>query len=128
MREEKQTFLEMLVGIVGSTLLFSIIGAIIAPNKGTFVLGTFFGGIIAIVILMQLYRSIERALAMEARAAEKYAVRAAMIRLGLMCIPLVISILMPSMFDILGVFFGLLGLKFSAYTQPVVHKVIAPKI
>lgn len=128
MREEKQTFLEMLIGIIGSTLLFSIIGAVIAPNRGTFVLGTFLGGIIAIVILMQLYRSIERALVMETRAAEKYAVRAAMIRLGLMCIPLVISILLPSIFNVLGVFFGLLGLKFSAYTQPFVHKVIAPKI
>lgn len=128
MKEEKQTFLEMLVGIVGNTLVIGIIGSMIAPNKSAFALGAFLGGVTSVFILMLLYRSLERALSMESKEAEKYAVRAAIIRLVLMCIPLVLSILFPNMFNVLGVFFGLMGLKVSAFLQPVMHKMLAPKL
>lgn len=128
MKEEKQTFLEMLVGIVGNTLVIGIIGLMIAPNKSAFALGAFLGGITSVFILMLLYRSLERALSMESKEAEKYSVRAAIIRLVLMCIPLVLSILFPNMFNVLGVFFGLMGLKVSAFLQPVMHKMLAPKL
>lgn len=128
MREEKQTFLEMLLGIVGSTLVIGIIGSMIARNKSAFVLGVFLGGITSVLILMLLYRSLERALSMGSKEAEKYSVRAAIIRLVLMCIPLVLSILFPNMLNVMGVFFGLMGLKFSAFLQPVMHKMLAPKL
>lgn len=128
MREEKQTCLEMMVGIIGSTILIAIVGAIFAPNKGTFVLGVVLGGILAIGILMQLYRSIDKSLAMDERSAEKYAVRSSMIRLLFMGIALVIGLLLPNIFNVVGILLGLLGLKICAYTQPLVHVVLAKKV
>lgn len=128
MREEKQTLFEMMVGIVGSTVLFSIIGAIFAPNKATFVLGVCFGGALAVAILLQLYRSLDKTLAMDERAAEKYAVRASIFRLVIMCVALGVGILLPRVFSALGILIGLLGLKVCAYTQPIVHKIIVKKV
>ena len=128
MREEKQTFVEMMIGIALSSLIITVVGAIIVPNKLSFVFGTLFGGAIAVFVLFLMYRSIEKALSMDEKNAESYTTKTAIYRLAIMASALVIGILCPKLINVIGVLLGLFTLKVSAYLQPLVHKVFANKI
>lgn len=127
MREEKQTFVEMLVGIVISTIVISAVGAFIAPDGQSYVLGTLLGGVFAAGVLCLMYRSIEKALALDEDSASKYTVKASMFRLVIMCFALMIGLVFPSIVNSVGIILGLLTLKACAYLQPLVHKVMVSK-
>lgn len=128
MREEKQTFVEMLIGIVFSTLVISVVGAFFVPQVQSYVLGTLLGGSFAVVVLILLYRSVDKALALDEEQASKYTTKTAIFRLIVMCIALVVGILFPTIVNVVGVLLGLFTLKACAYLQPLVHKVMASKI
>lgn len=127
MREEKRTFVEMLIGIGFSTMVIAIVEAILVSSPGSYVLGTIIGGCFAGIILYMMYRSIEKAIAMDEEQASNYTTRGAIIRLIIMCIALMVGVLLPNIVNVVGVLLGLLSLKACAYLQPFVHKVMAKK-
>lgn len=128
MKEEKRTLLEMIVGIALYTVFIGLIGAMIVRPWYTFLLGTILGGIVAVLVLLQMYDSLNKALEMPEEHAIKYGGKNALLRILIMGLALVIGILLPGIFNILGILFGTLGLKLSAYLQPVIHKILASKI
>lgn len=127
MREEKQTFIEMEIGIAFSTFIIAVVGAFLASNRSSYVVGTLLGGCFAAFVLFLMYRSIEKAIIMGEEMAQKYTVKTAIIRLIIMCIALMTGILLPGIVNVVGVLLGLFSLKASAYLQPLVHKVMASK-
>lgn len=122
MNEEQQTYFEMMVGIAFSTVVIMLVGILI--GKFSFVLGALMGGVVAAITLWHLFRSLNKTLNLSAQEAEKYGTTSAIIRLGIMGLAIVIAIVFPKVFHVLGVALGMLTLKFSAYLQPVFHKII----
>ncbi|BBF44738.1 ATP synthase protein I2 [Lachnospiraceae bacterium KM106-2] len=127
MREEKLTFFEMITGIVIYITVLTVIGGIVPAINGSIVRGILFGGLFSILILTQLYFSLQKTLELDQNRAEKYSVRHAIIRLFLMGVALVVGILAPKIFNVLGIMLGILGLKAGAYLQPSIHKIINQK-
>lgn len=127
MAEEKLTFFEMVAGIAIYIFFVSVITGIVITDK-SIARGVGFGGIVAVGILTQLYFSLKKALELDENHAEKYTVRHAMIRLFLMGAALFVGILLPKIFNVIGIMLGVLGLKAGAFLQPVIHKIIKQKI
>lgn len=127
MKEEKLTLIEMLLGIIISTTVLMLIGSLIVQKKAPFALGILFGGAVAVIVLIQLYYSLNKTLDLDSESAKSYSVRHAILRLMIMGAALVVGIVFYHALDILGILLGLLSLKFSAFLQPVIHKLIAQK-
>ncbi len=125
MKEERQTFKEMLMGIAIVTVLVGAIGYILVSNKLAYILGVLLGSIVAIIILMQMYYTLSKAVDMEEKSASRYSVATSMIRTLLMAVALVVGIVWPDYFNIIGILFGLFTLKICAYMQPLIHKVLS---
>lgn len=128
MKEEKQTLLEMICGIMISSLILGAIGAIVFRPISNFVLGVVFGTVIAVFVLVQLYHSLNKTLDMDSQSAEKIGGRHAIFRLFIMGLALVVGILLSDIFNVIGILLGIFGLKFSAYLQPAIHKIVVTKI
>lgn len=125
MKEEKQTLMEMLIGLLISTLLVGGIGLLIANNKLSYILGVLFGSVIAAIVLLQMYHTLGKSVDMEGKRATRYSVTASIVRMAIMGASLVIGVVWPQIFNIVGILIGLLTLKLCAFIQPIIHKVIA---
>lgn len=122
--EAKQTWKEMMVGIILADILMLIIGIWFFPNKITYFTGIVLGAIIALALLRHMFICLDVALDLEPKVAEKYARSKSIIRLLMMGVAVSIAGVFPQYFNVVGACFGVLGLKFSAFLQPLVHKYI----
>lgn len=61
---------------------------------------------------------------MAPESAVSYTRRMALLRIGLMGIPIILALLVPAYLHVLGVFLGLLGLKAGAFLQPGILKLL----
>ena len=75
-------------------------------------------------IAAHLYYTIGKSLDMSEEKAAGYTRGMAVLRLMLMGIPLVAACLLPEYLNVLGVLFGLTGLKIGAFLAPGVLKII----
>ena len=125
MREEKQTLMEMIIGLLIGTLLVGTIGVLIASNKLAYILGVLFGSIVALIVLFQMYYTLGKSVDMEGKRATRYSVTASIVRIALMGVALAVGVLWPQLFSVVGILFGLLSLKLCAFIQPLIHKVLA---
>ena len=121
----RETIRDMAAGVVFFSLIFAGVGCIIMDGaRLRWVLGVLLGGFTAGVLLRHLYVTIDRALDMDEEAAGKYTKRSAMKRLLIAAAAFLAGGLLPQVFHIIGVLLGTFSLKFSAYLQPLTHKVI----
>ena len=121
----RETIRDMAAGVVFFSLIFAGAGCIIMDGaRLRWVLGVLLGGFTAGVLLWHLYVTIDRALDMDEEAAGKYTKRSAMKRLLIAAAAFLAGGLLPQVFHIIGVLLGTFSLKFSAYLQPLTHKVI----
>ncbi len=127
MKEEKQTLMEMFIGLFVATLLVVVIGVFIANNKSSYILGVLLGSVVALVVLYQMYHTLGKAVEMEGKRATRYTVASALVRMALMGASLAIGILWPDVFNIVGILLGLLTLKLCAFVQPIIHKTLSLK-
>lgn len=123
MKETKQTLQELLIGIVIFSVLF-LLGNIFASNRLAYTLGLVLGSLIAAVMSGHMYHAMEEAMLYEEDAAAGKVKKGSLFRGLLMMAGLAAALLLPEWFSILGVIFGVLSLKFSAYLQPLTHKVL----
>jgi len=119
----KQTRNELLLGIVPFVLLF-LAGNLLIQQKLAYTLGLLLGVAVAAFMTFHMYSTLERAMLYDQDTAKKKIKFASMFRMFFMIVALVIAVLMPKYFSVLGVLFGILSLKFSAYLQPLTHKLI----
>ncbi len=126
MKEEVQTLIDIIVGIVLVSALIAGISLAVTGGDYRFSLGVLLGAICAVGVLYHMYRGLNIALDMGA-AGEKYTQRQSVMRMGIMSLVVVLAIFLNRYIHAAGVVIGLLTLKVSAYLQPVIHKYITTK-
>lgn len=124
MREEKQTFLELIIGIVLFSVLLGIIGVMLSEDRMAFFLGVSFGGAVACGLCFHMYRTLEVTLDMDPESAVKRARTMTGVRMLFMALAVFVGIKFSEILSIIGVVLGILTLKFSAFAQPLVHIII----
>lgn len=128
MREEKQTFYDLLIGIAGLSFLISLIGGIATKESIVFILGVCYGGVVATILAIHMFKTLEKTLDLGEKGAVNYARKMMAIRMGIMSVAVVIAMYLPNVFSLVGVVLGMLTLKISAYIQPFIHKGITSKL
>ena len=128
MEDGKETLRDLQTGIVLLVILLEIAGILFASGKMSFCLGSLLGGIVAILLSIHMYTTLDTALEMEEGAATKYVRKKTGIRMIIMGLAVICGCIFPEVFHVLGVAAGILTLKISAYLQPMIHKYIVVKI
>ena len=123
MQETKHTLYELLAGVFLFFLLF-LIGNIFVSNRLAYTLGLLIGCIIAGVMSGHMYHALEQAMLYDEETAAKKVQKGTILRFALMIAGLAAALVFPKWISIIGVALGVLSLKFSAYLQPLTHKVI----
>lgn len=123
MMETKQTLYELLAGVILCFILF-LLGNIFTENRIAYTLGLLLGCIIAAVMSGHMYHALEQAMLYDSETAAKKVQKGTFLRFLLMVAALVAALLLPKWISIIGVALGVLSLKFSAYLQPLTHKVL----
>ena len=123
MQETKQTLYELIIGVVLCGLLF-LLGNIFADNRIAYTLGLLIGCIIAGIMSSHMYHSLQQAMLYDTETAAKKVQKGTILRFLLMIVSLAAALIFPKWISIIGVALGVLSLKFSAYLQPLTHKVI----
>lgn len=120
-----ETVRDMAVGVAGCALVLAAAGSIFMRQEWyRWVLGVLLGACVAGLMLRHLYVAVDRALDMDGEHASKYMKKSATLRLLMAAAALALGAFVPKVFHVFGVFFGVLCLKFSAYLQPLTHKII----
>ncbi len=128
MKNMNETLKDLIIGIVLSMIVVCIIGALVSNNKVAFILGDILGSIIAILLSIHLNATIARALDMNEEGAAKYTKKMSILRLIIMGCAVVVALTLPEVFNLIGTLLGILGLKISAYLQPLTNRFITKKI
>ena len=123
MQDTKQTLYELIIGVVLCGILF-LIGNIFASNRIAYTLGLLIGCMIAGVMSAHMHHSLEQAMLYDAETAAKKVQKGTLFRFFLMVAALAVALIFPQWVSIIGVALGVLSLKFSAYLQPLTHKVL----
>ena len=124
MRKARKILNEMMVGLVVWLIPVLIILLIIAHNKVAMTLGVLWGGVWAAVLLLHMYRHLDIALDMDPKHAQGHVQFAAIKRMFIMAVVIVVSMTAYRYIHPVGTVFGIYGMKISAYLQPMVHKFI----
>lgn len=124
MRKARKILNEMMIGLVVWLIPVLIILLIIAHNKIAMALGVLWGGVWAAVLLLHMYRHLDIALDMDPKHAQGHVQFAAIKRMFIMAVVIVVSMTAYRYIHPVGTVFGIYGMKISAYLQPMVHKFI----
>lgn len=122
MDELKSTLRELYIGIAVCVTVFAGVGCFLVSNSMAWLFGTLLGGAAAVCMAGHMAHSVERAVDMEKKAAAGYTKRSAVLRMIIMVLAVLLAVLLPHYFNVAGVAFGILSLKFAAFLQPLVHK------
>lgn len=123
MQETKQTLCELIAGLVLCFLIF-LFGNIFVSNRIAYTLGLLLGCLIAAGMSGHMYHSLEQAMLYDEETAAKKVQKGTILRYVFMLAGLVAALALPEYISVIGVALGVLSLKFSAYLQPLTHKVL----
>lgn len=125
-RKINETLLELIIGILISGAAVGTAAALIAGYSGKFTAGLGLGVLVAVGLSIHMYRSIDYALDLQPEDAEKYMRRAYLIRTA----AILAAAGAVTYFKIgyaMATFIGIFCLKFGAFLQPVLHRMIHGK-
>lgn len=122
--EGKQTLYELIAGVILISCLL-LIGNVFAGKPLAYTLGVLLGGFLAVLMSFHMYSSIAKAMLYDQKNAEKKMKQSAFFRMAGMFAAVAAAAMLPELFSVIGVLLGLLSLKFSAYLQPLTHKIYA---
>lgn len=116
-----RTLLEMAAGMLAYGILCQLALVWLVKDKAGCSLGLWIGVAMAFAAALHMYRSLDKAFSGPEAAAAKYMIRANLLRY--FAIVLIFGILLyTGAANPLAAFVGILGLKVSAYLQPLAHK------
>lgn len=125
-----ETLLELIIGILVSGVIIQLIELLIAAlrpeiagSRLSFALGLWIGVITAVGLAAHMYRSIDRALDMGSSDAEKYMRKAYIFRTLIILIAASVVHFLKLGY-VMAAFLGMLTLKFGAFLQPLMHKLL----
>lgn len=120
-----ETVRDMSVGLAACAVVIAAAGCIFMGKEWyRWVLGVALGACVAGLMLRHLYVAIDRALDMDGEHASKYMKKSATLRLLMAAAALALGAFVPEIFHVFGVLAGVLCLKFTAYLQPLTHRII----
>lgn len=124
MKKINQTLSELIVGIFVSGLVIQLVSMIFTGGPDLPFAGSFWAGVLtAVVLACHMYRSIDRALDMEPDDAQKYMRKTYLVRTVIIFAVAGIVCWIDAE-DIIAVFLGILCLKFGAFLQPLLHRIL----
>lgn len=116
-----RTLLEMQIGMVFWGLICQGIGVFFVQNQIYYAKSLWFGISLGMVTLIHMYRSLDRAFDYGEKGATKMIFRAYLFRYVffavILCIIMITKVMNP-----LIVFLAYMGIKVTALTQPITHK------
>lgn len=118
-----ETLLELLLGIAAWGIFWQAAGVWFVPDKVYSSLGLWLGIITAQAGAVHMYKSLDSALDLSEKDAQKYMVSRNLFRYGLAALILVI-LMITKIADPLCCFLGVIGLKAAAYMEPFTHKLL----
>lgn len=121
MDEGKQTFRDLLVGIIIFAVVFVLVGIVWTGSKLDYYLGLAIGLIVAVAMIYDIYLSLQKGLTLEGDKANQYFRKKVIVRTSFILIILIVTLFVDNI-QLLSVVFGILTLKFAAYLQPLTHK------
>lgn len=120
-KQINRALLELWIGILFVGLLCQFIGMWFADSKVLYSIALWMGIVLALVTVVHMYRTLDRALDLGA-GAQKAVMTANLIRYGCIVIVFVI-VLLTDVLNPLITFMGLMSVKVAAYLQPFTHKI-----
>ena len=122
MDEWKETIRELYIGIGICTLIFAAAGGLLVQARAAWISGAALGGAEAALLARHMARRISGTMDMEPKAAAGYIRRGTIFRMLVMILTVLLAVLLPEYFHVVGVIAGILSLKFGALLQPLVHR------
>lgn len=118
----RRVLMQLYIGIGIYFAVFGVLGVIFMRPIWLFILSLFVGCAAACFIAYNMYDVLDRALELETGKAKSFVTVRSMIRLGV-CLVLMAAGIMVDWVSFVGVTVGLLGLKVSAFMNPLVRKI-----
>lgn len=125
MKHIKQTYREMILAIIIQGILYCVVGGIFTGLYIVFPISVIIGCVIAMGLLRHMMRSITVIVELDSETAKRYGARQSIVRITMMGLMLCVAVYFADYVSPWGVLLGMISLKFSAYLQPAVHKVVA---
>ena len=122
LREKNRTVLEMELGILALGILFQIGSAPFPGDRLSRAVSLLLGSAMAFAAVLHMYRTLDRALDLDEKGAQKAIYRGYVIRY-LLVVVIVLLVILTKWLNPLLTFLGYLSLKFTAYLQPLTHKI-----
>lgn len=128
LKEAKETLKELIIGILLYAVILCIGILVLFQGKYSIVFGIGLGAAGAVIVAVHMFWSLNKSLDLGENGAVKRERFMVILRMVIMGLVASAGIIFPQWFHILGIFVGLLGLKVSAYLQPVLHNyILKPK-
>ena len=122
-RKINETLSELLLGIVLWGIFWQAAGVWFVPDKLSCSVGLWCGVASALLCAAHIYRSLDKALDLQEKDAQKYMMSRSMMRYGFIIVVLLLLIATGAG-NPLCCFLGIMGLKIAAYLQPLLHRVV----
>ncbi|MBO5985338.1 MAG: ATP synthase subunit I [Lachnospiraceae bacterium] len=121
LRKKNRTVLEMELGIIALGILFQLGSVFFPGSRLERAVSLLLGSVLAGVAVLHMYRTLDRALDLDAGDAQKAIYKGYVLRYVFFALVLVLSALTGWLNPLL-IFLGYMTLKFTAYLQPLTHK------
>lgn len=121
LRKKNRTVLEMELGIIALGILFQLGSVFFPGSRLERAVSLLLGSVLAAVAVLHMYRTLDRALDLDAGDAQKAIYKGYVLRYVFFALVLVFSALTGWLNPLL-IFLGYMTLKFTAYLQPLTHK------
>lgn len=118
----RRVLMQLYIGIGIYFAVFGVLGIIFMRPIWLFIISLLVGCAAACFIAYNMYDVLDRALELETGKAKSFVTIRSMIRLGL-CLVLMAAGIMVDWVSFVGVTVGLLGLKVSAFINPLIRKI-----
>lgn len=118
----RRVLMQLYIGIGIYFAVFGVLGVIFMRPIWLFIISLLVGCAAACFIAYNMYDVLDRALELETGKAKSFVTVRSMIRLGV-CLVLMAASIMVGWVSFVGVTVGLLGLKVSAFFNPLVRKI-----
>ncbi|MGN0438069.1 MAG: ATP synthase subunit I [Lachnospiraceae bacterium] len=125
MSQVRKTLNGFFLGIGIYTGVMLLIGLFIFHDRLSYGLGLLFGSVVAVLVMIHIVHTLDKALDMPEQQAVKYTRRQAFLRLGMMLIALIVALSVP-WFHFVAVVIGMLGLKIGSFLASFLLKKMYP--
>lgn len=126
-KEMQNTGKALCIGIAFFNILFLIVGNLLTKGSVSFTAGLLLGTIVAYVMACHMQYTVRRAVEMESTQASGYMKKEALLRMVFIILSLLLAVLLPKVFHLIGVMLGVLTLKGAALLYPVTNKILFNK-